>query len=270
MLPTVSFAWGRTAHHIIAEIAYENLTPKARAKADRLVKALTPVYGKSTFDKSSTWADDIRGHSIYAFSSWHYIHQYLSLDDTRPPQVYGKHNIVWAINQAKTVLRSPRANSFEKGMFLRFLIHFISDIHQPLHCVSLVSEHFPDGDNGGNKFHVRHDGEDTNLHAVWDKAGGKLDENINFSRKFYWRSVKKYARKLQKNYPRSIYKRDINQLNPKAWAKEGYRLSKKYVYVINENETLTEDYLARTYQLSEQRMTIAGYRLAKVLNRLFT
>ena len=57
-----------------------------------------------------------------------------------------------------------------KSVALRFLIHYLGDIHQPLHCATRVDYSYPDGDKGGNLFHLKSSQGVSNLHALWDSA----------------------------------------------------------------------------------------------------
>lgn len=59
---------------------------------------------------------------------------------------------------------------------LIYLIHVLSDIHQPMHTCNLINGEFPNGDKGGNQFIVNFKGRSTNLHWLWDSAIGMLDE----------------------------------------------------------------------------------------------
>ena len=80
-----------------------------------------------------------------------------------PPEV----DVVWAINQAKSVLYSPKAKNVEKARQLAFLMHFVGDIHQPLHSTTMYTNKQPGGTLGGNLFYL--DGKWRNLHSMWGR-----------------------------------------------------------------------------------------------------
>src|ERR1041385_7662986 len=168
-LPFYSFSWGVSGHRIVGQIAESYLTPKAKIEVQK-------ILGAESIAMVSNWADFIKSDSAYSdLSSWHYIDMdsglttnqlksYLEKDTTT--DIYTKTNFL--IKE----LRSKRLPMEKKRMDLKLLIHFIGDIHQPLH----VGRHT---DLGGNKIKVLWFSTSTNLHAVWD------DQLINFQQLSY-------------------------------------------------------------------------------------
>ncbi len=139
-------AWIDTGHMVVASIAYRNLTPKVRQRAEELLKFVADEKS-NTFITASCWADD---HKNNADREWHYIDLHFRADGTptanrKPPT----ENVVWAIEKFSRVLADKRAKPEERGIALRYLLHFVGDIHQPLHCVARDTDLFPNGDRGG-------------------------------------------------------------------------------------------------------------------------
>ena len=127
---------------------------------------LSPLNGAlthniaNTFAETACWADDIKTHKLTEFNNAHFI------DRPYNPQGMlnasaGLDNIVWAIQEVEGTLRSQTPNTapLETSMALRFLIHYLGDIHQPLHCTSMWSNLFPSSDFGGNLFPIAYNSE---------------------------------------------------------------------------------------------------------------
>tara|TARA_B100000989_G_C19533134_1_gene471559 strand:+ start:2859 stop:3743 length:885 start_codon:yes stop_codon:yes gene_type:complete len=258
------FAWNAIGHQVVAKIAYDNLTPEAKAEVNRLSTIIGQYYTRSnTFVKSASWPDSIRGHDVGAFDTWHYIDTPLRLDGKRPPQINQPANVLWAIDQSSKVLASRKSNDAEKALFLRFYAHFVGDVHQPLHCVELYSKATPDGDQGGNLIPVK-SSIGKNLHSYWDNGAGVFRYIKNKPNRVY-----QLARQLEKEYPRADFSEAAIQAPPKDWAAESYQLDKDFVYTAKANTTPSEAYRKQAQTIVQQRAALAGYRLAYQLNQLF-
>lgn len=152
--PVPVMAWGAHGHSTVAWIADAQLTPAARAKVNRLL-ALEPG---STLESIASWADKNRDSSN---TRWHYVNfprgdcHYRPVRDCPDGQC-----AVAAIAEQTTILRST-ATDQEKLIALKFLVHLVGDLHQPLHAG------FGD-DRGGNQVQIQFEGEGSNLHALWD------------------------------------------------------------------------------------------------------
>src|SRR6202012_5919084 len=154
LLPAVSLlvSWGRTGHSTIGRIAEAHLTPQAKNAANAL------LGGQSLADVAS-WADDTRDRST---ASWHFINVELGLSyDEFKKQVEAKQDVYTALQQQEAILTNANASSSDRATALKYIIHFLGDIHQPMH-VSRAE------DKGGNTIQVQYDGKGTNLHSLWD------------------------------------------------------------------------------------------------------
>ncbi len=177
--PTVQ-AWGCKGHQTVAVIAEKNLTPEAKQMVQALLTgnpidpALKRYCGEGVRDAmadASTWADDIRGQAKNG--PWHYID--IPRGAKRAPlrDFCGKDGCVTkAIEDELAILKNKNANSVKRAEALRYLIHFVGDLHQPLHATT-------NDDEGGNCVPVnyfrrkarQHDhGYSPNLHGLWDTA----------------------------------------------------------------------------------------------------
>lgn len=262
-MPGNGWAWNMIGHKVIAEIAYRHLTPTVQQRVMNDLRLLTPYYRSSQFFSSAAaWADQIKFHDVHAYDAWHYIDLPSNLSPSKGFAQVDRHNVVWAIGQSAQVVGSHHSTPFEKALFLHFLIHFVGDIHQPLHCISLVSQQFPSGDKGGNLFYIRGVDSD-NLHHYWDQGAGIL---VHLKR---YRQIEAFATDIEADYPRRLFVRELAETDPKAWALASYQQAKENVYVSLVEGQITRKYQERAQKLSRQQIALAGYRLALMLNALY-
>ena len=262
------FSWGTNGHLLVAEIAYQHLTPAARAQVNTLSKRFTSNYPRfKNFQLASVWADSLRHNGVNAFNSWHSINQPLSYHHIQH-HYYAKHDVVWAILQSIQVLQSPTATPMSKALFLMFLNYFVADAHQPLHCVNFYSRRFPNGDSGGTLFLLKRIKWAANLHQYWDK-GGDILWQYRHSNALNMQGIKLLATKIEKDYPETNFSTKANDLHPYHWVEESYLLAKNTAYHIPYNSQPSKLYQAKTQKISEQRFALAGYRLENLLNQIY-
>lgn len=173
MFCTSASAWSARGHELIARVAYERLTPAARAAVDELVSedfSASPGCPIRSFTEAAVWSDCVRAIPSYRNqSSWHYDNIPLCVAAAYDTYCAGGDCGTAAIARAERTLRNPRAAPRDRQRALARLVHMIGDIHQPLHAVN-------NNDRGGNDVRVRltggWSGSDSarNLHAVWDGA----------------------------------------------------------------------------------------------------
>jgi hypothetical protein len=218
-----------------------------------------------TYDSMATWPDSIRSQKIDIFSHWHYIDYAFSADNTPLKNLVDTDNGVWALEKIKPIVSNEKANPSERARFLAFLTHIVSDLHQPLHAASRISAKYPDGDKGGNLYLIRlgvTNLKSKNLHSLWDSGVGAFDsaptpENINT-----------LAHTLTALYPEKNYEAQVKDLNPVSWSMESNQLATTVVYTTPENQMPSPNYVESSKRISEERVVLAGYRLAALLNQL--
>ena len=177
--PSLSLGWGAGGHMMIASIAFKRLNPRAKAQATALLaRPIKPadVTAKSiNFINAAHWADDLRPFAEFdSFKALHFIDYPFSTDGTALPAGQPEpDNIVKALEDNVNILKTS-TDKDAQAQALRFIIHFVGDIHQPLHCATRVTSANPEGDRGGNlvSIMVRCDGKKTNLHSYWDGGIG--------------------------------------------------------------------------------------------------
>lgn len=236
------FSWGKTGHRIVGEIAERNLNANTK-------KALKEIIGDEPLWRASTWADEIRSDPARSSTAfWHYV----SIPDGKTyfDQKRNKDgDVIEALYRFEDVLRDPKATKENKLEALKFVDHFVGDLHQPLH-VGLAE------DRGGNSIRVKWFRDESNLHTVWD------EEIINFeqlSYSEYANFLNKYSAEEKKAWEAGSF---ID------WAKESQELRPK-VYDLPENKNLSYEYGFKTKPIVELRLKQAGLRLAYVLNNIF-
>jgi len=269
------FGWGDTGHMLVSQIALSNLTPAVRAKAEALIRVQTgppsvnvPFHDEpfevasrsASFVTAACWADDIKSNLD---REWHYVDMPFSTDGTIPRINPPASNVVNVIEHFTKVLKSPNASQTEQARALRYLLHLVGDLHQPLHCATRCTHENPDGDRGGNEFQVR--GE-KNLHSFWD--GGlrqfeRLDRPLTGAGEA---RLKTMAQGIIKEFPRSALAAELQKQSVMSWAKESHALAKSLAYNLEENERPPNSYLKKAKPAARKRVALAGYRLANLLN----
>jgi hypothetical protein len=257
------FAWNFIGHAVIAQIAYDNLTPQAKLHVNNLVKTFQHTYPSiNSFQKMASWADDIRGDNVQAFSNWHFISLSFSTDGTKRPR-YSQYNVVWAINTFEKTLKTAQ-QPFNKALALAFLSHFVGDIQQPLHCASRVSKQYPLGDKGGNLYPINSTFAH-NLHAFWDQGAGLFVPQKNFSRQISSLTQQIETQYTQKNL--AIY---LRHNKPISWAHYNLKIAKNFVYTTPKNTQPSSTYTKQAQTIVKKQVALAGYRLANILNQIYT
>ncbi len=258
-----AMAWNQAGHLIIAQIAYDKLQLKVRLRVDQLTQEMSKSYpGEKNFVSAAFWPDYIKGDGVTAFNSWHYINLPYSPDHHRSFRPYPQ-NVVWAINQSEQVLSSPTANDYEKALFLRFLVHFVGDVHQPMHTITRFTKAWPYGDKGGNQFPIK-DSHAKSLHQLWDQGVGSFGNGALMAKQ-----VRKMSTDIEQAYPPSTFKGRLSDDKPQDWAQESHELAIKYAYNTNPYQSISKAYRAEGQIISQKQLALAGYRLANVLNEAY-
>lgn len=237
-------AWGPKGHDIVAYIAECNVDKKVKAK---VIKAL----GDHTFTYYSSWPDNIRNIPEYSHTStWHYA----NVDEgytyeTMPKNPKG--DVLTAVTLIVEKLKSGELSPEEENVYLRFLIHFVGDLHCPMHTGHL-------SDLGGNTIKIKWFGKEAKLHAVWDDL--MLDNIRKWSYTEWQREIDRCTRE----------ERDaIAAGTPLDWLKESLEVCKGIYEAAPEGSELSWDYQFENYPILELQLRRAGYRLARLLNEIY-
>lgn len=240
-LPASGLAWGPAGHRMVGELAARQLTPAAQAETRRL------LGGQSLADVAP-WADELRNDPTRR-ALWretaplHFVNfagdscRYVAARDCP-----GGRCIVAGIERYTTILGDRRQADAKRAEALRFLIHLVADVHQPLHA-----GYRPD--RGGNRFQVRWNGRGSNLHRVWDTP-------VLASRGIGWKA---HAAELARAPERASG-------TPVRWAEESCRATRD-AGLYPRSRKLDGRYAGRMRPLAEKRIRQAAARLADLLNR---
>ena len=233
----LALPWGSDGHRLIADYAGARLSPPARAEIVRLLA----LESGATLATISTWPDEMRSPTT---APWHYIN--FPRDggchyDAATMCVSGS-CVVSAIERQVAVLAS-KASDEERLKTLKYVVHFVGDVHQPLHAG------YAD-DRGGNSYQVQAVGRGTNLHALWDSG---LIVN--------WPGGLPSLRAAMDAEAAMDVKTDAA-----AWAEESCRAVASDGFYPTTHK-LEPEYATGRSGLLTSRLAAAGQRLAAVLNR---
>ncbi len=235
--------WGQTGHRTVGEIANHYLKPKAKREIKRLLK-------KESLALVSTYADEIKSDKRYdKYYTWHYINMPLN-EAYNVSKQNPDGDLVSGIEFCKSVIKDKDASDADKAFYLRLLIHFIGDLHQPMH-VGLEE------DKGGNDFKVQWFYRDTNLHSVWDS---KMIDDFGMS----YIELAKNSDHLTKLQVKELQKGTVID-----WVNETHKLTREVYASVNQGDNLRYEYSYKFLNIARRQMQLAGIRLAKTLNELF-
>lgn len=268
--PFGAFAWGYEGHEIVAAIARGYLTPQVREKIDQMLSTDQDTLTAHDMLDESTWADRYRaGHP--ETSAWHFIDIELDHPDLKAAcfdfpasesvasQGPARDCIVNKVSEFTKELADPAIPAAERLLALKFLIHFVGDIHQPLHAAD-------NHDKGGNCVLLNLGGpRQVNLHSYWDTVvvqglgddpqavAATLAQSITPDNKAAWEKG-----------------------DSQSWALEGFYIARTAIYTIGSKPGCTSDrspvslppgYDEAAREIAAVQLEKAGVRLAAVLNR---
>lgn len=292
-------AWDDTGHKLTAYIAWEQMTPAAREKAIKILLSapedsdLSVFYmgdsrsvaakQRELFIIAATWADIVRDKNFkvrnekYHHGNWHYEDTFWRDDNGKVELVTelqpDKENAVERLFAFDKVLRDANASDADKAIALAWVLHLGGDIHQPLHDSGRVTKYDPKGDQGGNLFIVSPKGakgEDrVSLHWFWDSIIGRNIPRVNDACDSDY--LPPIAQDIMKKYPAAQFQNKLEPGKFDEWQKEGFQIASTKVYPksLRFNETPSNDYKKMAFDISEEQIALAGYRLGAMMNEIF-
>ena len=235
--------WGRTGHRTTGEIAEKHLSRKAKKAIDKLLNGQSLAF-------VSTYGDEIKSDDQYrSYGPWHYVN--FPFGTTYGESMKSeKGDLVTAIGACVAVLKNENSTHAEKVFHLKMLVHFMGDLHQPLHVG--IGE-----DRGGNQFQVRWFDEGTNLHTVWDT---KMIEDYNMS----YTELAANTNRLSKQNQQAIERGNVLD-----WVAESRTLCETVYANTKSGEKLGYKYMYDYVNIVRSQLQKGGIRLAVVLNDIF-
>lgn len=278
VIPSPAYSWWEIGHQTVARIAVTQLTPAARTRLARILNVEdNPEAISDAMAKASTWADETKAET--KTGEWHYID--LTLQDQRSdiPKRCPNENCAparIAIFAARLSSNGAPNLQWSELDSLRYLVHFVGDIHQPLHTIS-------DADLGGNCERLDPPIDAArNLHALWD--GGIISEMTSSDRAF--------AADLESHELADMKPADRTEIlsgNQDDWVWESHLLAKRVVYgrlhipteppifpencheappdIVNFRPQIDSLYLDDMKPIIRMQLAKAGLRLGKLLNQ---
>jgi len=237
---TMLLGWGKTGHRVIGKIAEENLTPEAREK-------LTQLFGHADLARLANWADEVKSDPDWKHAyDWHYC-TILEGQEYQGPDDGGR--AVQKVTEFTDLLKRGILGEKDQKDVLRFIIHIVGDLHQPLHVGNGT-------DRGGNDVKVTWFNEETNLHRVWDS---QMIDHMQYS-------YTEYAQQIQLGLtPEKV----IELLDPTLLSfVYSSRSVHPQVYDIGDGK-LSWTYIYKNKDLLDDRLLQGGYHLAAILNDIF-
>lgn len=254
--PSPALAWGKTGHRVVAALADAQLSGLARAHIKEILGSA------ESLDEAANWPDEMRSAPTQFWQKtatpWHYVTLNGVLYDHAPSEG----DALEALQRYTATLRDPNASLADKQLALRFIVHLVGDLHQPLHVGKCC-------DRGGNEVRVKWFGRDLNLHSVWDSALVD-EEQLSFT---------EMTAKLQRHTSND----DVIawwDINPRDWISESAQIRETLYPATPPRKAkgkkgepalpeLSYSYVYKFTPVMEQRLKQAGVRLAAYLNAIY-
>lgn len=245
----VTYGWGVTGHRVVGEIAQRHLSKKAS-------RGIQELIGRETLAYWSNWPDFIKSDTTHKWdgtSAWHYVdlpgnmEKEAFIDSLE--QLPGE-NLYTQIPAMIAQLKDRSLSVESRRNALAFLVHFMGDLHQPLHVGR-------EEDQGGNKIPVYWFDKKMNLHSLWDVA------LIDFQQYSYT----EYARMLDRRDKAMVLA--FQQSSMDDWFYESHVISDKIYALTPAESKLSYRYNFLFQSTLDEQLLKGGLRLAKILNEVF-
>ncbi|KPM31767.1 S1/P1 nuclease [Croceitalea dokdonensis DOKDO 023] len=242
---SANLIWSKTGHRVTGHIAQKHLSRKAE-------RAINDLLDGHSLAFAATYADEIKAdRSFSKYSAWHYVNYPMDMgyeDSEKSP--YG--DVVQGIEFCKKVILDGASSRKDKVFHLKMLIHLIGDMHQPMHAGRAE-------DRGGNDIQIQWFGEGTNLHRLWDS------NMINSYGMTYYELGDELEQSVSKQERKRLQEGTIYE-----WVDESHTLAAQVYASVSVGEDLRYQYGYQYNDLLFSQLQKAGFRLAKVLNELFS
>jgi nuclease S1 len=257
-------AWNSEGHVLVTEIAWEQLSEPCRRRVVELLRS-HPDGAVTTLAQAGVWPDQVRDPShpfrVHHRQDWHYVDRLIQ-PPTPGVELKLGGQLLQQLERQVTILGDSNRTRAERALALSWIAHLVGDIHQPLHNSELYDQNFPQGDQGGNRFEVVLGQKPVSLHRLWDSAGGRFLDPPTTQR------LKSYGDWFQQAYPPDFFGEALQDLSFHTWSDEGLSLAKQAYATVRLGQPLEREALQQILDTSERRITLAGYRLAFLLERV--
>jgi hypothetical protein len=284
-----AFAWDELGHRVVARIAWDHMTPAARAAAVRLlanapansgIQALAATVpgadrGRELFVMAAVWPDLIRSReavgNVYAHADWHYVNFFWEQQTPggpaidRPDRTDGQ--LLAQLPRLAATVADAAATDSARSLALAWVLHLVGDAHQPLHNSARITAQDPNGDRGGNLFLLGGLYPRSNLHGYWDGQVGMNEPWLGPVDEAGY--VGEAAERVARRYTPGWARRRRLPGQYEEWSREGLRVAKTTIYPawLVRGQPAPDRYQAVAWAAAEPRLALAGYRIADLLNR---
>lgn len=244
--------WSFSPHQVICEVAWQRLTPAGKELVRTVRQADTT--GSRTFAESCVWADQVRDSTHHDTYEYHFINVNRGsarVDWKRDCAAYDCVAVA-VVRYANYLSQEPRGNRdrLRRAEALKFLGHFVGDLHQPLHAG------YAD-DLGGNTTMVTWEGRQMRLHSVWD---GQIPRRAGITGV---ESASQIAASITDRQAAEWLNADVFK-----WVEESYQLVRNVVYDYQAGEELSGPYASKAVPVVNEQIRKAGVRLAGLINSI--
>jgi hypothetical protein len=293
-------AWDDAGHKLTTYIAWEQMSPQARERAFKILMSApedahlsvfylqdsrsAAVRQRELFMLASTWADIVRDKDFknryekYHKGDWHYADTFWRVTadgkvDILKDFAEPKGKAVEQLFAFDKLLRDANASEADKAVALAWILHLGGDIHQPLHTSARVTEAEPKGDQGGNLFLLSPKdakGDDRlNLHWFWDSIVRRNISRVNDACDSDY--LPPIAQAMMKKYPAAKMQSRLKLGKFDDWQQEGFQIAstKFYPASLKVGIAPSEEYKKMAYEIAEEQIALAGYRMGAMLNQIF-
>ncbi|WP_034921698.1 S1/P1 nuclease [Gillisia sp. CAL575] len=236
--------WGQTGHRATGEIAQSYLSKNAKKEIAKILNGKSLAF-------VSTFGDEIKSDSEYRkYGPWHYVNLPGGATKYKAEDANPDGDLLMGIRKCVQVLKDKNSLKEEKEFYLKMLIHFMGDLHQPLHTGR-------GEDKGGNDIQVRWFGDGSNLHRVWDS---EMIDSYDMS----YTEMANNTNVLSKAQTESIASGTFED-----WMYESKKLSERVYASAEVGEKLSYRYMYDWFPVVGEQLQKGGIRLARVLNEIF-
>jgi len=244
-----AFAWGPAGHRIVAMIAQQNIKPQTRTKIKQILGNNVSLVSVATY------ADAVRDRFPNTAEN-HFVDIPKEANDYQPARdcVADPQRgdcVLAALERYRAEAMNPNESIGRRRFALKFIVHLVGDMHQPLHCAD-------NNDRGGNNVKVKWFGAESNLHKVWDS---KIIDNAELTEQEFVDALVTDLTTQEIN--------DLKKGNLLSWALEAHTAARTNAYNIPASMELGDDYYEENWAVVDKQLLRGGMRLARVLDWMF-
>jgi len=227
-------------------------SPQILAKAEAILEPLSKFFMEPQYNfiAAAEFPDDIKGMQWKNFNILHFLNNPVIEPGFEGNITIPVDNAILLYNECVNTIKKPNEDILVigKSICMRYIIHIVGDIHQPLHTATLFSKKFPDGDMGGNLFEITYPKKKSikELHQFWDATAHKYSASIKVPiTDHYYDELQEIAASIGEKYNRSTLRTELKNKTFKSWTEESGKLAFEIAYDslnLHSGDTITDEY----------------------------